>query len=341
MLPYFRSIIRLLIRPRSCFELLRVGPSILWRSIVSRSDNICVQRHAGIGDILCTLPAVAMLREQATHPFVIYETARRFLPVVKLCPDVDVTLELNSPAARFTRKLLNPRLIKPLLPDELTPPRQRPAVHLSVEFAQAFGLERLNSTRANLRFKRGSTATVRKILSRPDNTCGVAVVHAGPTWKVKEWSIQHWNTLVSQLRSRLRLMVVQIGDERDASGTRRDVARIDGAVDLIGRLSISEILSLLDRSDVFVGVDSGMIHLAHSVGVPVVGLAGPTSTQCFLPARGSAAGVTSDVPCLGCHHAATGPIHWQSGCPYGIRCMHELDSDRVVLAVEKVLAYRS
>jgi len=46
--------------------------------------------------------------------------------------------------------------------------------------------------------------------------------------------------------------------------------------------------------------------------------------------------VTSNVPCLFCHHASPRG-HWQTGCPNDIRCMKELDVPTVFDAVKKML----
>jgi ADP-heptose:LPS heptosyltransferase len=49
-----------------------------------------------------------------------------------------------------------------------------------------------------------------------------------------------------------------------------------GAVDLAGQTSLRALLGLLDMAGLFVGNDSGVLHLAAAVGTPSVALFGPT-----------------------------------------------------------------
>jgi heptosyltransferase-3 len=74
------------------------------------------------------------------------------------------------------------------------------------------------------------------------------------------------------------------------------------AVDLVGKLSLPEAAACLDRMALFVGNDSGLMHLAAATGVPTLGLFGPTPAAeyapvgrraaCVIAADGRMSGVT-------------------------------------------------
>jgi heptosyltransferase III len=63
------------------------------------------------------------------------------------------------------------------------------------------------------------------------------------------------------------------------------------AVDLVGGLSIPEAAALLARCDLFVGNDSGLMHLAAAAGAPTLGLFGPTPASEYAPVGRRAAAV--------------------------------------------------
>lgn len=65
------------------------------------------------------------------------------------------------------------------------------------------------------------------------------------------------------------------------------------AIDLVGRLSLPEVAACLARCTLFVGNDSGLMHLAAAAGVPTLGLFGPTSSEEYAPAGVNAAAVVS------------------------------------------------
>jgi len=62
------------------------------------------------------------------------------------------------------------------------------------------------------------------------------------------------------------------------------LGRLPGAVDLVGRLSIPVAAAVLRRASLFVGNDSGLMHLAASAGAPTIGLFGPTPAPEYAPA---------------------------------------------------------
>jgi ADP-heptose:LPS heptosyltransferase len=74
------------------------------------------------------------------------------------------------------------------------------------------------------------------------------------------------------------------------------LAALAGAVDLAGRLSLTEAAACLERAALFVGNDSGLMHLAAAAGAPTLGLFGPTPAGEYAPAGRRAAAVPADAP---------------------------------------------
>ena len=71
------------------------------------------------------------------------------------------------------------------------------------------------------------------------------------------------------------------------------LAALPDAIDLTGRLSLPEVAACLARCALFVGNDSGLMHLAASAGTPTLGLFGPTPAHEYSPAGPHAAAVLS------------------------------------------------
>jgi ADP-heptose:LPS heptosyltransferase len=62
------------------------------------------------------------------------------------------------------------------------------------------------------------------------------------------------------------------------------LAALPHAIDLCGRLTLSEAAACLRRATLFVGNDSGLMHLAAAAGTPTLGLFGPTPPEEYGPA---------------------------------------------------------
>jgi ADP-heptose:LPS heptosyltransferase len=92
--------------------------------------------------------------------------------------------------------------------------------------------------------------------------------------------------------------------------------------------SLPELAALLERCLVFVGSDSGPLHLASLVGTPVVQLLGPTDPVENEPHPGTPSRtVRAPVPCSPCRR----------GCSAAV-CMRGIESSAVVASVRELLA---
>jgi ADP-heptose:LPS heptosyltransferase len=71
------------------------------------------------------------------------------------------------------------------------------------------------------------------------------------------------------------------------------LAALPDAVDLCGTLSLPEAAAVLMRCELFIGNDSGLMHLAASAGTPTLGLFGPTPADLYGPAGPKSVAVRS------------------------------------------------
>jgi ADP-heptose:LPS heptosyltransferase len=76
------------------------------------------------------------------------------------------------------------------------------------------------------------------------------------------------------------------------------LAALPGAIDLIGKLELPQAAACLARCQLFVGNDSGLMHLSAASGTPTLGLFGPTPAAEYAPAGRCAAAVLSTSPAM-------------------------------------------
>ena len=103
------------------------------------------------------------------------------------------------------------------------------------------------------------------------------VVNTGGKAAEKDWGETNWASLLSALASGLGARgLVFVGAREDGERSERLRASWPGApvVDLCGRLTPRESAAVIERADLFIGHDSGPLHLADAVGTPCVGLFG-------------------------------------------------------------------
>ena len=118
----------------------------------------------------------------------------------------------------------------------------------------------------------------------------------------KRWPAERFASIAERLVAELGAQVLLTGGPGDTPLAEKVEAAIScRVVNLVGRTGLGELGAILERCDLFLGNDTGAMHLAVAVGTPVVAIFGPTSPANYGP-YGSGAGVAlwRPVECSPC-----------------------------------------
>ena len=159
-----------------------------------------------------------------------------------------------------------------------------------------------------------------------------ALVHPGTSPKTgyKRWEAERFAAVARGLHERARVETLvafgPVAGEREAA--RAVVAASNGAAALAPATeSLADFLALLARARLFVGCDSGPMHLAALAGVPVVAIFGPTDPIENAPSGAVPSRVVRrDVGCNPC----------REGCP-ARACMRAVEPEAVIEAALALL----
>lgn len=131
----------------------------------------------------------------------------------------------------------------------------------------------------------------------------------GPTanWGPKVWAADRFIDLVRALTAPgaplagARVAVLGGPGAQEAAMAAPVLAALGGqAVDLVGKLALPEAAAVLARCALFIGNDSGLMHLSAAAGTPTLGLFGPSSAAEYAPAGPRAAFVAAPTsPAMG------------------------------------------
>ena len=111
----------------------------------------------------------------------------------------------------------------------------------------------------------------------------------GPTanWAAKVWPTENFALLIQKLLAYKELLgakIILVGGPGEESVGQELISQLKGIkpINLIGKpiLATAAIFSL---SKVFIGNDSGLMHLAAATGIPTLGLFGPTDDSLYAP----------------------------------------------------------
>jgi heptosyltransferase-2 len=150
---------------------------------------------------------------------------------------------------------------------------------------------------------------------------GAAFGHA------KRWLPKRYAELASLLTG-AGVCCVILGRSED-----RDAARHITGIDVIGQTDLTMLMGIISHCNVVVANDSGALHLAAALGVPVVGIWGPTDERYSTPVTPyddsrTVAAISESAFCRPCFLA---------DCPIDHRCMKRISTERVHQAVRHFL----
>jgi len=291
---------------------------------------VIFSRYTGMGDIICTIPAVRELMKRHPGLTFIYNCHADFAEVPRLAGIASRVTSLKSIGlVGYWYFFLLAGFYHFAHGDDT--PGQVAREPMVAEFLRQFQLP-VADAHPTLTVPSAAKEKVRSLMAQKKlDASGLVLIHPGPSWPVKEWPREHWTKLVAGLRERGHMNIAQLGVGRYMNFGEMTVTPIAGTVSLIDALSIEDCFAVIQQAKLFIGIDSGLLHIAACTRTPAISLWGPTAPEFFYGKTIQQDFVVSNIACQGCYHRLP-RLHWITGCPYDIRCMKELSVDQVLSA---------
>lgn len=176
----------------------------------------------------------------------------------------------------------------------------------SERYAKLVGLDALPPSRILL----GARESERGAELLPGDGSYLAMA-PGARHATKQWPLERYVELAREVQRGQHARIALFGGPGEEGLTARIAEELgDDAVDLCGRLSLSEVAACLARCNLLVCNDSGLLHLSEAVGTPVLALYGPTSRELgFFPRLASSHVIEHALPCRPCSRNGSRPCH--------------------------------
>jgi heptosyltransferase-1 len=152
-----------------------------------------------------------------------------------------------------------------------------------------------------------------------------AILNPGAGWGAKRWPAQRYGHVAKALAADGISSILNCGPGEDTLALVAEAASEGWAMPM--KCSITELIALTRRAKLFIGGDTGPLHLAAALRVPVVAIFGPTD-----PARTGPYGTRSIV----LRHPESPTSHARRAAPD--EGMLEITSEAVVHAARTLLA---
>ena len=318
--------------------------------------RILVIKLSSLGDIAHALPAVRALKER-TGAAIDWVVQPEYTRLLSCCPDVDRIIEF--PRRNFARKffsflrevrrerydavvdlqgLMKSAMVARLARGNLRvgPAWAREGAHwfYTAQPARAEGprrhaVEELMDV-VNLVYP-GATVAPAPLLNFPEaegNESPGPHVALAPfsRWDTKDWPIEKFAELGKRLVAEMGCSLCIVGGRDNEAQGESLTRQIGRAQNLCGKTDLPGLCSFLKGMDLLVTVDSGPMHWADAMGVPLVAIFGATDPARTGPYRQRHHVVTKDG--LSCR-----PCHSRTCARSDLACLQTLDVDVVFQAV--------
>jgi lipopolysaccharide heptosyltransferase II len=172
----------------------------------------------------------------------------------------------------------------------------------------------------------------------------LVVVHVSAGNPFRRWPFESFVSLAVELvRSHADVCIAATSGPSDADAAHRVIEHARAALDrdaarrLLspGEFSLAELRAVFERAALFIGGDSGPLHIAATSRVPIVGLFGPTLPVRSAPWRADAfiaeAVDAGELPCRPCEQRVCAPGDF--------RCLTRIDAAAVLAAAGRALGH--
>jgi heptosyltransferase I len=149
------------------------------------------------------------------------------------------------------------------------------------------------------------------------------IFHLGAGWEKRQWPLMNFLSLAKELVKLFKAKIILVGSIGDKKLIAEFIEEMPDTLKADG-LKLNKVAAIMKKAQLFVGNDSGPLHIARSVGTRVVALLGPD-----LPSRvgpeGDGIYICKNFSCQPCG---------QMKCTQNPNCIEAITVDEVVRAIQ-------
>ncbi len=216
--------------------------------------------------------------------------------------------------------------------------QRRHEAEYCLDLVRALGVETAGKP-PRLRVDPGAAERVDRLLSEAGVVSGEKLVALHPgalNMASKRWLPERWAAVADRVQRDQGWRVLLVGSASElplVGEVRSGMATPVAAV--AGKTSLAELVALLARCDLFLGCDSGPLHVASALGVPSVSVYGPTDPALTGPLGPQARVVRASVGCGPCYD----PMNPSACSQPEYECMAAVTVDQVFEAIQEVTSH--
>lgn len=145
----------------------------------------------------------------------------------------------------------------------------------------------------------------------------------------KRWPASKFSKLAALLQDRNESEILIIGSSEEVVLAESIAASLKKKPFILtGKTKLRQLAGLMSHASLFITNDSGPMHMANALNIPVVAIFGPTDPRVTGPFQDPSVVIKKEVSCWPCTYRE---------CPFDHRCMEKIESEDVYHACQNFL----
>ncbi len=171
---------------------------------------------------------------------------------------------------------------------------------------------------------------------KENSTGDYILIHPFAGTKSKEWSLRKFLSLAKELNERYKCVIVTEPNKINAD-VLREIMEMD--IKFVETNTTAELIEVTKRCFLFIGNDSGPIHIANLLGKPTFTIYGPTNPDFHKPLNGINNYIIREIPCSpGQNEKMCFTYGGMIGCP-SFECMNNLALSEVRKSINEFINF--
>ena len=330
---------------------------------MKNKEKVLVIRFSSIGDIVLTTSFLNSVKKSNDNVEIHYLTLDKFSSILELQPDIDRLLILSSDSTakdlfkmngyihsskyhriydlhgsirsrivtfglnKITSRVKKPRVLRFMLFQfhiNMFPKNYS----TTTMYHQCLQDNLLEIPRTNLRVSNQEKLTAQSILESLGIKKDFIVLVPGAAWPQKQWQVNKYNHTINKIIAMTDKKIIMLGSKDDMICKRLSNVNTN-VIDYSGKTNLREAMAIISNSDTVFGSDTGLLHVAESLGKKVSMILGPTSKETGGGVSNTdSLNIESDIWCRPC--SQNGKSECYRSTQY---CMDAIPTNKVVKSV--------
>lgn len=158
----------------------------------------------------------------------------------------------------------------------------------------------------------------------------VVNVNASEMSPIRKWPVEYFQEVIAFLLQKKKLKIILIGGDADIPYVEKLEKAVSAEpnkiINLTGRIDLKELIALMKVGHLYLGNDSGPLHVAEACRVPSVSFFGPESPKVYGHTGGQNHTFYANLPCSPCLNVYTNK---DTSCRYNL-CLEKITPEEVI-----------